>query len=110
MSDLSKGADTLLAEIVRRIVEAYHPERVYLFGSQARGDATAESDYDLLIVVPNDAGPERRRGRLAHEVLWGVDASVDVAVCTREWFESRRDLAASLPGTVIREGHLVHAA
>ena len=37
-----------LAEVVRRLVAAYQPERVYLFGSVARGDADLDSDYDLL--------------------------------------------------------------
>ena len=45
-----------LAEIVRRIVAAYEPERVYLFGSYARGDAGPDSDYDILVVVPGSAG------------------------------------------------------
>lgn len=31
--------DSSLEEIVRRLVKAYEPERLYLFGSHARGDA-----------------------------------------------------------------------
>ncbi|PYO54511.1 MAG: hypothetical protein DMD83_22120, partial [Candidatus Rokuibacteriota bacterium] len=46
--------DRTLVEIVRRLVEAYRPDRIYLFGSRARGTAGAESDYDLLVVVPDD--------------------------------------------------------
>lgn len=52
--DLAQS-DPVLAEIVRRLVEAYQPERIYLFGSVARGDAGPNSDYDLLVVVPDDA-------------------------------------------------------
>jgi len=36
--------ELLLAEIVRRMVEVYRPERIYLFGSTARGDAGPDSD------------------------------------------------------------------
>ena len=61
-----------LAEIVRRLIEAYRPLRLYLFGSHARGEAGADSDYDLLLVVPDDASPERRRSRLAYRVLRGT--------------------------------------
>jgi uncharacterized protein len=39
--------DARLAEIVRRLVDAYQPERIYLFGSVARGRAGPDSDYDL---------------------------------------------------------------
>lgn len=99
-----------LAEIVRRLVAIYEPERVYLFGSRARGDAGPDSDYDLLLVVPDTAPPERRRSRLAYEALWGTGIAADVLVWTRERFDSRLSLKASLPATVLREGKLLYAA
>ena len=102
--------DPVLAEVVRRLVEAYSPECIYLFGSVARGDAGPDSDYDLLVVVPDDATPERRRSRLAYEVLRGTGTAADVLVCTRSYFEQRRLLKASLPGTVLREGMALHGA
>lgn len=100
--------DQVLGEIVRRLVAAYNPLQVYLFGSKARGDAGPDSDYDLLLVVPDDAPPELRRSRLAYEVLYGTGTAADVLVCTRSYFEPRRSLKASLPGTVLREGRLLH--
>jgi predicted nucleotidyltransferase len=103
-------ADPKLAEIVRRLVDAYQPERIFLFGSHARGDATPDSDYDLMVVVPDSTPPERRRSRLAYEVLWEAGAGADVLVWTRNAFESRLHLKASLPATVMREGRLLHAA
>ncbi len=103
-------SDAVLAEVVRRLVSAYRPERVYLFGSVARGDAGPDSDYDLLVVVPDDAPLERRRSRLAYEVLRGTGTAADVLVCTRSYFEQRRLLKASLPGTVLREGVTLHGA
>jgi predicted nucleotidyltransferase len=102
--------DPVLAEVLRRLVQAYQPERIYLFGSVARGDAGPDSDYDLLVVVPDDAAPERRRSRLAYQALRGTGTAADVLVCTRSYFEDRRSLKASLPGTVLREGRLLHAA
>ena len=104
------ASDPVLAEVVRRLVEAYRPERIYLFGSVARGDAGPDSDYDLLVVVPDDSPPERRRSRLAYEVLRGTGTAADVLVCTRSYFEQRRLLKASLPGTVLREGVALHGA
>jgi predicted nucleotidyltransferase len=102
--------DSRLADVVSRLIEAYAPESVYLFGSRARGEAGPDSDYDLLLVVPDDAPPERRRSRLAYETLWGAGAAVDVVVWTRSSFDRRLHLPASLPATVVREGVLLHAA
>jgi predicted nucleotidyltransferase len=44
-----------LAEAVRRLVQAYQPERMYLFGSVASGDTGPNSDYDILVIVPDNA-------------------------------------------------------
>jgi predicted nucleotidyltransferase len=99
-----------LAEIVRRLIDAYRPERIYLFGSVARGEADADSDYDLLLVVPDDAPPARRDSDLAYRALRGIGVATDVLVCTHAYFEVRRHLRASLPGTILREGSLLHAA
>lgn len=62
--------DSALSEVVRILVEVYRPERIYLFGSVARGDAGPDSDYDILVVVPDSAPSDRRRSRAAYEALW----------------------------------------
>ena len=45
-----------IAEKVRPIAERYDINKVYLFGSYARGEATEESDIDLFIVRPEKIG------------------------------------------------------
>lgn len=102
--------DPLLAEMVGRLVKAFQPEKIYLFGSRARGVAGPDADYDLMVVVPNDAQPNRRRSRLAYQVLWGLRMGADVLVWTRDAFERRLKLKASLPSTIVREGKLLYAA
>lgn len=83
------------------------PERTCLFGSVARGDAGQDSDYDILLVVPDDAPPELRRNHAAHVALWGTGFAADVLVWTTSEFDSRVHLPASLPATVLREGKLL---
>jgi predicted nucleotidyltransferase len=92
------------------LVAAYTPDRIYLFGSASRGDTNADSDYDLMMIVPDDAAAERRSAALAYDALWTLGAAVDVLVWTKTAFDRRAHLKASLPGTVLREGTLVHAA
>lgn len=102
--------DPKLAEIVRRLIEAYDPEKIYLFGSKARGDSGPDSDYDLMVIVSDDAPSDRRRSRLAYQALRGTGIAADVLVWTRQAFESRLHLRASLPSTVVREGEMLYAA
>jgi predicted nucleotidyltransferase len=102
--------DSVLSKIVDRLVAAYHPERVYLFGSMARGDAGPDSDYDILLVVRDDAPPEVLSSQSAYDALWGLRASADVHIWRRKIFDSRLHLKASLPAAVVREGKLLYAA
>ncbi|HEX8106203.1 MAG TPA: nucleotidyltransferase domain-containing protein [Kofleriaceae bacterium] len=42
-------------EMIARIVEVLHPEQVWLFGSRARGEARADSDWDFMAILADDA-------------------------------------------------------
>lgn len=112
MADLKPVAnleDKVLAEIVQRLIEAYRPERIYLFGSRGRGDSSSDSDYDLMVVVPDSAPPELKSSRLAYKALRGTGTAADVLVWTQEAFERRLHLKASLPYSIISEGKLLYA-
>jgi hypothetical protein len=102
--------DPVVGEITRRLIEVYHPERVYLFGSAARGDAGANSDYDLLLVVPDETPAEFRRSGPGYRAIWRLGVAADVLVYRRSVFDRQLALRASLPSSVVREGRLLYAA
>jgi predicted nucleotidyltransferase len=110
MDDKILERDPVLAEIVRRLVEALQPERIYLFGSKARGDPGPDSDYDLLVLVERPTEPRYRLAQRGFRALRGVPAAVDVVVWDRATFDARLHLKASFPATVVREGRVLHAA
>jgi len=108
--EVPSASDAVLGEVVRRLVDAYQPLRIYLFGSAARGDAGPDSDYDLMVVVPDEAPPGQRRSRRAYEALRGLGITKDVLVTTVTGFDRQLHLKASLPSTILREGRLLYAA
>lgn len=102
--------DPVLREIVRRLVGAYNPERIYLFGSTARGDAGPDSDYDLMVVLPDEAPQRLRRGNPGYRALRGTGVAADVQVWPRGDFDRQLHLKASFPSTIVREGKLLYGA
>jgi predicted nucleotidyltransferase len=103
--------DETIQELLRRLVEFYQPERVYLFGCAARGEDGADSDLDLCVVLPNQAAESLLRDRSIHERFWGLKAAVDVVRFASSDFDVRAaHVAASLPATILREGKLLYDA
>lgn len=102
--------DQVLAEMVRRLVDVYRPEKIFLFGSVARGDAAIDSDYDLMVVVPDDAAPGLKQSRTGYRALRDLRASRDIFVSTATDFRRQLHLKASFPSTVAREGILLYGA
>jgi len=110
MTDEILKKDPILSEMVRRLVEALAPEKIFLFGSRARGDAGPVSDYDLMVVVKDSELPGYKRAKNAYMLLFGLGVAKDVLVLTREEFNQRIQVASSLPATVMREGLSLYAA
>lgn len=102
--------DGVLGEVVRRLVAELRPERIYLFGSRARGDATADSDYDLMILVPYPVDRTYPLEVRALHALGELHLPVDTLVMGSDDFEWLSGAAASLPATIKREGRLLYAA
>ena len=94
-------------EVVRRLVEAFDPDRIALFGSWARGEARPDSDLDLLVVVATDEPAWRRMAR-AHRALRGLPVAVDVFVRTPAEVEKYGQWLGHTIAIALREGHVVH--
>jgi predicted nucleotidyltransferase len=98
-----------IQELVQRLVEFYQPERIYLFGSAARGEDGPDSDLDLCVVLPDDAPESLYRDRSIHGRFWGLSAAVDIVRLRSSDFDARAEyVTASLPATVVREGRLLY--
>ena len=108
---MAEATEDLIAEMVARIVQEVDPERVYLFGSRARGDAREDSDVDFLIVkgAGFDAQTERRReeGRL-YRALARCPLGADVLVYSADEVAYRGTGRNNVVARAIREGRLVY--
>ena len=105
------ASDALLERMVRAIVEEVDPEQVILFGSRARGDATAESDFDFIVVEagPFDAGRSRHCEEVRlYRALAGCGASTDILVYCQDDVEYWRDSLNNVLARALREGKVLY--
>ena len=86
-----------LSLAIERLVEKFHPQRIILFGSHARGTADERSDVDLLII---STFKEKRRNLQVEmdRTLRGIGFARDIILMTPEEFERDKEI----PGTIAR--------
>ena len=108
MGAIDTEHDKKLQLLLDRIVPALEPEAVYLFGSRARGDFDADSDYDLLVIVPDDAPKERRSMAHAFEASRQTRVPADIVPCSRAGFERYKDHVGTLSYEANHFGVLVY--
>lgn len=96
-----------LAEITQRIVEAFHPRRIVLFGSYARGDAHRDSDIDLMIEMETAARPIDRV-RAVHNLFRTRTWAMDVFVYTPEELRALRGVTGTIASIIDAEGRVIY--
>ncbi len=108
---VSAGLQPLVQEAVERIVAAVAPRAVILFGSAARGTATAESDIDLVVL--EDLAPDTgktRSGELKRlrRAIWDIPVAIDLLVFSPDELAHWRDSRTHVLGMAVREGLVLH--
>jgi predicted nucleotidyltransferase len=98
----------LLEDIVRRLVEDLHPERIILFGSHAYGEPDEMSDIDLLIVVSESDEPRHHRARKAYGCLRGLTAPTELIVLTQQEIEQATRVPTSLVNRAVHQGRVLY--
>ncbi len=100
----------LLNEITKRLAESIHPERIYLFGSHAAGNAEDDSDVDLLAVVPDTDRSTRELAIEGRSSLRDLLISFDLIVCTKSQFDRYVDVKNTIMNEVLCDGRLVYGS
>lgn len=98
--------DQLTAAAHRLAAAASKPTTVIDFGSHARGDATEESDLDLVVVQPevSDKAGEYLQLKAA---VGRMGVGVDLVLFARPEFERRSLVPGTLPYWAKKEGKVL---
>ncbi len=99
--------ESLLNEVVRRIVDIADPKKIVLFGSHARGNSHAHSDIDLLVIMESQE-PRYRRSAPLYGALSNLLTPMDILVYRPNEVEEWKNVPQAFVTTVLREGKTLY--
>jgi len=97
----------LTNKIRQRLVDAFDPEKIILFGSQARGTADERSDVDILVICSFE-GKRRHLMLEMDRALQGLRLARDVMILTPEEFERDRHIPGTIARPAWKEGKVLY--
>ena len=100
-------SESLLAEMVQRIIAHLPGCCIVLFGSHAYGAPREDSDVDLLVVASTEKGTFSVSGEL-YGVLRPRDFALDIVVMTPDSFRERLSGFDPFLREVARKGRVLH--
>jgi predicted nucleotidyltransferase len=101
--------ETLLNEVVRRVLSVGRPDRIILFGSAATGQMTKDSDVDLLVVEPAPANTHERSVEI-RAAVGDIGYPVDVIVMRTERFERTKRVVGGIAYPANKYGRVIYEA
>ena len=101
--------DSLVREIVRRLLGVTRPDRIILFGSAATGQMTRDSDIDLLVVASAPSNTLDERVRL-YKALRGLGFPFDVFIIGTERFEETKNIFGGIAYPANKYGRVIYEA
>lgn len=103
-----RSEDAALSFLVGRLKTVLRPVAIFLFGSRATGSARPDSDFDLLVVLPDDkSGPPDYFA--AYAPVAGCGVGVDVIPCRLADFEAEQHRPGTIAHTADSTGRLLYA-
>ena len=84
---MQKLAPEIISELHSRLTELLHPDDILLFGSYAKGNATKDSNIDIMVIIPNGAEAGRRRAikarRYIQDIFYDHNLAFDLVMRTQ---------------------------
>ncbi len=104
-----RNESAALAFLRDRLVSTLKPRAIWLFGSRARGDGRTDSDFDLLVVLPDGLPAEAYDFRSVAEPVVACGLGYDIVPCSWSDFRRNRNEPGSLVHKAVTEGRPIFA-
>ena len=94
--------------VVQRLIEVANPKKIILFGSYVRGDATRDSDLDVLVVTSHEVESPRRESVRLRNSLSDINMPMDIVVVPFSRFQALREKLGLIYREADRHGKVVY--
>ncbi|MBD3231118.1 hypothetical protein GF322_00490 [Candidatus Dependentiae bacterium] len=99
----------IIDKVKQKLIEAYNPNEIYIFGSYAWGKPSVESDLDILIVIDESNQSSYVRAVKGYLALFDLSIAKDLIVYTKDEFEKAAQKNWTLANRVKKEGRKIYA-
>ncbi len=101
--------ESVLSEVVRRVLAVAQPDRIILFGSAATGQMATDSDIDILIVEPS-AKNRHEESVAITDAIGDVRFAVDVKIISSAQFEATKNIIGGIAYPAHKYGRILYEA
>ena len=77
----------IIQEAIARLVKAYNPLEIYIYGKYAWGKPDKDDDINLLIVIESSDKKTHKRGDKAFDALFGLEIPTNITIFTKQEFD-----------------------
>lgn len=93
-----------IQEATKRLVDAYNPVAIYLFGSYAWGEPHEDSDLDLMVILSDEEKVGFSTYKIGTKALWNIGFSKDIIVSRESDFNVWANHPSTLQHKIQKEG------
>ncbi len=108
LGDSAERKRDYIKRLCQQIANAFLPERIILFGSQAYGKPTEDSDIDLLVVMPYESSHAAQAIQILNRL--NVLAPIDLLVRSPEEVSERIEIGDSFMREIVERGKVIYEA
>ncbi len=99
-------AQSQIHDFARQVADHYSPKEIILFGSHARGEATPDSDVDMLVVLDHEINNTEKAIEIRN--LFHPRFALDLLVRTPEDIKRRIALNDYFIREIVEQGVVLH--
>ncbi len=100
----------IIKNVVYSVISKNDVESIIVFGSQARGDATSDSDTDICVVTKDEIKSEQAlslRGKMRKMFITNYNLDTDIIMRSKYRFDRFSGVVSAFEATIKREGMVI---